>query len=351
MLSLPGLLLVNGKFKEASKLIKTWLNYMNEGLIPNATFDDANDFVYNSVDATLWLFNAIYLYFRYTEDLNFIKEIYPKLQESIQCYIEGTKHNIHVDKKDFLLIQGEPGVQLTWMDAKVNDWVVTPRHGKAVEINGLWYNALMIMAEFAQELDKKDDSKKYRNYAKKVEQNFMDRFWNNEKNCLIDCINENRIDTSIRPNQVVVLSLPFNPVPEGNSRAVLKVVKEKLLTPYGLRTLSPEESDYKNIYEGDPMSRDSAYHQGTVWAWLLGPFISAYAKYFRHQPEFREEILSFLDAFPDHMFCAGLGTISEIFDGDSPHLPKGAISQAWSVAEILRVLFEDVLECCVFREE
>jgi predicted glycogen debranching enzyme len=345
MVSLPGLTLVTGRFHEAAGLIRECLSYLNKGLIPNTILEGSDDPIYNSADATLWLFNATYLYLRYTGDLGLIREIYPKLWESLEWHIKGTRYNIHVDPEDGLLVQGEPGVQLTWMDAKVGDWVVTPRHGKAVEINGLWYNALMSMACFAQALDKEADRTRYLEMAEKVERNFMRRFWNGERRCLFDCVNEERADDSVRPNQVIVMGLPFTPVPREAARAALEVVERELLTPYGLRSLSPQNPSYRGRYQGDQISRDGAYHQGTVWAWLLGPFISSYARYHRGEPGYRERLLSFLEALPDHIFRAGLGTISEIFDGDPPHHPRGCISQAWSIAEVLRVLFEEVAPC------
>lgn len=341
MISLPGLTLVTGRFNEAAELIKTWLSYMDGGLIPNAILENGSDSIYNSVDAALWMFNAVYLYLKYTNDLELIREIYPKLREVLKCYTEGTRYNIYVDAEDGLLMQGEPSVQLTWMDAKVGDWVVTPRHGKAVEINGLWYNALMVMAKFAQIIDERADRAKYFKMAKKVERNFMHTFWNKESQCLFDCISEKKADASIRPNQAIAIGLPFSPLPREAACVVLEVVERELLTPYGLRTLSPKDTSYSGIYQGDQFSRDGAYHQGTVWPWLLGPFISAYSRCHKDEPGYREKILSFLDAFPDHIHSACLGTISEIFDGDHPHHAKGCISQAWSVAEVLRVLLEN----------
>ncbi|MCD6506346.1 amylo-alpha-1,6-glucosidase [Candidatus Poribacteria bacterium] len=345
MISLPGLLLALGRFQEAAELIRGWVGHMSKGLIPNFIPEDGNDPVYNSADATFWLFNAVYLYMSRTGDLELIREIYPILRESIEWHVKGTRYNIHVDPGDGLLVQGEPGVQLTWMDAKVGDWVVTPRYGKAVEINGLWYNALMATSYFAEQLKEETDRRRYREMAERVKGNFMRRFWNGERRCLFDCINEDKVDDSIRPNQVIAMSLPFTPVPLEAACAALEVVERELLTPYGLRTLSPQNSSYRERYQGDQISRDGAYHQGTVWPWLLGPFISAYARCHRHEKGLIERIIRFLEALPDHILQAGVGTISEIFDGDPPHHPRGCISQAWSVAEVLRVLIEEVAAC------
>ena len=344
MIALPGLTLATGRFDLAADLIRSYVKFMERGLIPNSFLEDGRP-IYNSADATLWLFNAVYLYYKLTGDLGLVSEVYPRLKESVEWHIRGTRFNIHVDPDDQLLVQGEPGVQLTWMDAKVGDWVVTPRHGKAVEINALWYNALKVMAELAKALKKRWDRRKFKMMAKRAGRSFMRRFWNREMNCLYDCINGDRGGTSIRPNQVIALALPFTPVPVEVGKAVLDLVERELLTPYGLRSLSPSDPSYKGRYQGDQMERDGAYHQGTVWAWLMGQFISAYIRYHRGEPDLREKVLGFLKGFQNHIREAGVGTISEIFDGDPPHHPRGCISQAWSVSEILRVLIWDLPRC------
>lgn len=345
MVSLPGLLLTPGRFQEAAEVIRRWIGYMSRGLIPNFIPDDGGDPVYNSADATLWLFNAAYLHLIRSGDLDLIREIYPALRESVEWHLRGTRYNIHVDPDDGLLVQGEPGMQLTWMDAKVGDWVITPRHGKAVEINGLWYNALMAMSHFAGRLGEEDDRRRYLRMAERVRGSFTRRFWNGERGCLFDCINGDKADDSIRPNQVIAMALPFSPLSAEAARSALKVVEEELFTPYGLRTLSPQNSSYRGRYQGNRINRDGAYHQGTAWPWLLGPFVSAYARYHRGEEGLKERMIRFFEGLPDHILHAGLGTISEIFDGDPPHHPRGCISQAWSVAEVLRALIEEVAPC------
>lgn len=344
MISLPGLAMATNRLKIAADVLRGYIRMLDRGLIPNCLLEGGGA-IYNSADATLWAFNAVYLYYRSTGNLGLVRELYPKMKESIDWHLRGTRFNIHVDPSDMLLVQGEPGLQLTWMDAKVGDWVVTPRHGKAVEINALWFNALKVMSELAGALGLKGERRRFESMAALVGESFMRRFWNGERGCLYDCVGGGRADGSMRPNQVIALSLPFTPVPKEAGISILKAVERELLTPYGLRTLSPSDPRYRGRYKGDQIERDSAYHQGTVWPWLMGQFISAYIKYRGDEPGALERVLAMLEGFKGHIKETGLGTISEIFDGDPPHHPRGCISQAWSVAEILRAILWELPKC------
>jgi predicted glycogen debranching enzyme len=252
--------------------------------------------------------------------------------------MKGTRYGIRMDPTDGLLAAGVPGVQLTWMDAKIGDWVVTPRQGKAVEINALWYNAMRVMESLSNQLEKKDRAKFYERQADAIQESFNHVFWNAEAGCLYDCIQDVGPDKKIRPNQIFAVSLPFALLRPEQAKAVLRVVEEKLLTPYGLRSLAPEDPEYRNVYAGSPYQRDSAYHQGTVWAWLIGPFVDAYLNAFGESEETCRYLESLSDGLRQHMSQAMLGSISEIFDADPPHAPKGCAAQAWSVAEVLRAV-------------
>ena len=278
---------------------------------------------------------------QYTNDYEFVRgNLYAVLSDIIDWHVRGTRYNIHVDD-DGLLYSGEPGVQLTWMDAKVGDWVVTPRHGKPVEIQALWYNALRVMEQLATKFKDAGAKKKYAAMADKARASFNKTFWNEEAGCLYDVINGEVRDASIRPNQILSVSLTNSMVTSKRARSILSAVERELLTPRGLRTLSPTDANYIGRYEGDPRSRDGAYHQGTVWPWLMGPFITAYVKTFGRKAgqDFADEWLS---QFQGHLNEACLGQVSEIFDGDAPHTPRGCVAQAWSVAELLRAAVEDV---------
>ena len=344
MIALPGLTLVTKRYDIARGILKAFAQYCDRGMIPNRFPEVGEQPDYNTVDASLWFIYAVKKYLDYTSDLGFIKsELFHVLTQIIQYYISGTRHNIHMDE-DSLIYAGEAGTQLTWMDAKIGDLVVTPRRGKAVEINALWYNALRFMESLSLRLGEGAWSVKCSYLAESARRNFNRIFWNHAENCLYDCIDGDCYDAAIRPNQIFAISLPYRLLTEERAEAVLKVVQRELLTPFGLRSLSMKNKGYIGHYGGDQYSRDVAYHQGTVWAWLLGPFITAYINVngrSREAKEFAEGLLSgFLH---DHLWDAGLGTISEIFDGDPPHHPRGCIAQAWSVAEILRAYVEDVM--------
>ncbi|MBI5677591.1 MAG: amylo-alpha-1,6-glucosidase [Planctomycetes bacterium] len=342
MISLPGLTLVQGRFEDAREILLSYAQYVSKGMIPNRFPDYGETPEYNTVDASLWYVQAVYQYLRFAKDLNTIrKDLFGVLKEIVEHYMKGTRFNIHMDS-DGLIYSGVAGVQLTWMDAKVGDWVVTPRIGKAVEINALWYNALKIMSFLAREMDLSNESKDYNNLAQKVSKSFNDAFWFDEGQYLYDYIDGETRSKAIRPNQVLAVSLPYSMLSKKRQRNVVEIVKEHLLTPYGLRSLSPKDNDYIGRYYGNVCERDRAYHQGTVWAWLIGPYISAYAKAYAGNKDALKYIKGLFVPFYEHLFDAGLGTVSEIFDGDPPHTPRGCISQAWSVAEILRAYFEHV---------
>jgi predicted glycogen debranching enzyme len=332
MISLPGICLVTKRFNEAKQILKNFSSFCKNGLIPNCFLEDGTP-IYNSVDASLWFFYSVYKYYKYTNDTEFIKEILPILKEIINFYQKGTDFNIYMDR-DGLIYSGEPSLQLTWMDAKVGDLVITSRDGKAVEIQALWYNALKIMEEFGEDTSK---------LTRKLKVNFIRNFWNKEKEYCYDVIKKDIKDDSLRPNQIFTISLPFSLITGEKAKKIVGVIWKNLYTPYGLRSLSPDSPNFKGKYEGNVFERDSAYHQGTVWVWLLGHFITAYLKVNNYSKIAKLIAKNFLKPFRTHISEAGLGTISEIFDGNPPHLPKGCISQSWSVAEILRAYFEDLL--------
>ena len=342
MIALPGLTLVTGRFDVARGILKTFTQYSDKGMIPNRFPDEGAVPEYNTVDATLWMFHAVYKYLEYTQDSAFVEEhLYEKLVQIVDWHLAGTRYNIHVDE-DGLLTAGDSETQLTWMDAKVDDWVVTPRRGKAVEVNALWYNALKIMESLATQFNDVSRASNYAQLAQKAKQGFKHIFWNEAENCLYDCIYSEEYDASMRPNQIFAVSLPYPLLEREKETSVVEVVQRELLTPFGLRSLSPKDQNYFAHYCGDRFSRDGAYHQGTVWAWLLGAFITAYVKVHDKTPQAQEEARTFIKPFKKHLYEVGLGTISEIFDGNPPHHPRGCISQAWSVAEILRACVEDV---------
>ena len=340
MIALPGLTLSTGRVKEAREILKEFLQSLSQGMLPNNFSDGGGEPGYNTVDATLWLFVALYKYWKASGDLSFIKkEALSPLMDIVDWHQRGTRFGIRVDK-DGLLTAGEPGVQLTWMDAKVGDWVVTPRTGKPVEINALWYNALQILSELCLEAGRKKEGAEYAKTARKVKKSFQDKYWNAETGALYDVLTDSVNDASIRPNQIFALSLPFPLLSKDRAKSVIKVVAERLLTPFGLRSLDSSHPDYRGSYEGDQLSRDGAYHQGTVWSWLLGPYITALVRY--EGPKGKRQAREIISGLMPHLENAGLGTISEIFDGDPPHTPRGCISQAWSVAEVLRVIDEEL---------
>jgi predicted glycogen debranching enzyme len=331
MISLDGLTLCTGRWREAASILRTFSHYVRDGLLPNLFPEGAREALYHTVDATLWYFHAIDRYARVSGDMRLVRELYPVLRDIVAHHVKGTHYNIGVDPADDLIRAGAPGYQLTWMDAKVGDWVVTPRRGKPVEIQALWHNALRLMAGWASDCG--DDPEPYAERAARVAASFERRFWNPQAGYLYDVVDgEHGDDPSCRPNQVFAISLRHPVLARAHWGAVLDVVRAKLLTPYGLRTLSPDHPDYKPTYHGDLRARDAAYHQGTVWPWLIGHFIDAVQKHDGDASTAR----SLLAAFPGHLRDAGIGSISEIFDAQEPYLARGCIAQAWSVAEVLR---------------
>jgi predicted glycogen debranching enzyme len=335
MISLEGLTLVTRRYAEAAAILRTFAYYIRDGLIPNMFPEGEAAGLYHTADATLWFFHAIARYLAYTHDAALLNELLPHLDEIISAHIKGTRFNIRVDPDDGLLIQGAFEYQLTWMDAKVGDWVVTPRRGKAVEINALWYNALCNMAAWHGE---SSADQPYTQRAAQVRESFNRRFWRPDAGYLFDVVDgeagpEPGKDAACRPNQIFAISLPNPVLDPAHWSSVLNVVTEKLLTPVGLRSLAPGEPGYTPKYFGNLWSRDAAYHQGTVWAWLIGPYIDAWLKV---NPGRNADARKFLSGFVTHLKEAGIGTISEIFDAEQPHIPRGCIAQAWSVAEVLR---------------
>lgn len=346
MISLPGLTLVTGRYTEAQGILRAYARTLDRGMLPNRFPDSGEAPEYNSVDATLWMFHAVHEYLRYVGDYDFVRdELYPALGEVISWHEGGTRYGIHLDS-DGLLYAGEPGVQLTWMDARVDHREVTPRRGKPVEIQALWHNALRVMAHLAAVFEDPAASAHYRSLADRARKRFGEIFWNESTGCLYDVIDDSSdgagADASLRPNQIFAVSLPYPLLTREPASRVVDVVEWELLTPYGPRTLSPRDPNYHGRFEGGPSGRDGAYHQGTVWPWLLGPFLTAYIKVNDGSNESRQRADGFLDPLRAHLFDAGLGQISEVFDGDAPHRAGGCIAQAWSVAEVLRTYIEDV---------
>lgn len=336
MISLEGLTLVTGRYSEARHILRTFSNYIWNGLIPNMFPEYDKTGLYHTADATLWFFHALSRYMNFTADRETLRDILPKLVSVIDQHISGTTFNIGVDPVDGLLRQGAEGYQLTWMDAKVGDWVVTPRRGKAVELNALWYNALCLMEKWLLEENDSVSAIRMRAHAERARQSFNARFWNEDKGYLYDVIDGPAgLDDASRPNQILSIALTYPVLDRERWSAIVAHVKEQLLTPVGLRSLSPRHVDYKQNYDGDLHTRDAAYHQGTVWAWLIGPYIDAWIKAY---PDDRMHVSEVLEGFYQHMNEAGIGSISEIFDAEPPYTPRGCIAQAWSVAEVLRCI-------------
>jgi predicted glycogen debranching enzyme len=330
MIALPGLALATGRAEIARRILATFARFVDRGMLPNRFPDAGEAPEYNTVDATLWYFEAIRAYHAVTEDDGLLKELFPVLEEIVQFHHQGTRYGIKVDPADSLLRSGEPGIQLTWMDARVGDWVVTPRSGKAVEINALWYNALRSMADFAKRLGL--PCRSWDELATRTRMGF-DRFWNEYAGYCYDVIDTPDADGgALRPNQIFAVSLAESPLPFERQRQVVDACARHLLTSYGLRSLAPDHPKYQGHHGGDQWHRDTAYHQGTVWAFLLGPFALAHFKVYRDV----EAARSFLSPLAHHLSDYGLGSIAEIFDGDTPFAPRGCIAQAWSVAETLR---------------
>jgi predicted glycogen debranching enzyme len=337
MISLPGLCLVTGRFEDAKKILRAFAAMVSEGMLPNKFSDYGEAPEYNTVDATLWFFHAIHQYYHYTNDKSFVTSIIPVLKDCMDWHYKGTRYNIHVDS-DELLYAGKEGVQLTWMDAKVGDWVVTPRRGKAVEINALWYNALCIMAALLKETGDFKESHNFNERAVRAKTSFNALFWNEAKECLYDFIDGNTKNDDLRPNQIFALSLPFELFNKEKGKKILNKITSRLLTSRGLRSLSHDHADYKPYYNGDRWHRDAAYHQGTVWSFLLGPYVDAIIKL--KGTEGKTEAANIVRNFLHHLNEACVGSVSEIFDAESPHYPKGCVAQAWGVGEILRVSLE-----------
>ena len=335
MISLEGLTLVTGRYREAGNILRTFASYIRDGLIPNLFPEGEHGGLYHTADATMWFFHALWRYRNATGDLETVRALVPKLLDIIDHHLRGTRFNIHVDPKDGLLSQGEEGYQLTWMDAKVDGWVVTPRRGKAVEINALWYNALRITEQFLTDLGDEEAAGTIRGHAGRARTSFNERFWYAEGQYLYDVVDPG--DPALRPNQIIAISADYPVLDEARWPRVVQVVKDALLTPFGLRSLAPSDPNYKPCYDGDLRSRDAAYHQGTVWGWLIGPFVDAWLKV---QPDDRPGASHLLDGFRHTIGKACIGTISEIFDAEPPFQPRGCAAQAWSVAEVLRCLMK-----------
>jgi len=329
MIALPGLTLTTGRPDVAEKILRTYARHVDRGMIPNRFPDQGDTPEYNTVDATLWYVEAIRAYVDATGDTALLRDLFPTLREIVDWHEKGTRYGIQVDPDDGLLRAGTPGVQLTWMDAKVGDWVVTPRIGKPVEVNALWYNALRSLESFAETLGEPADA--FAERADQVEAHF-DRFWDAERGHLRDVIDgPDGDDPSLRPNQLFAVSLPHSPLPAPQQKAVVDICAAHLYTPHGLRSLSPMHSDYVGTYRGDREHRDGAYHQGTVWSWLIGPFVKAHLRVYDDPATAR----SYLAPLRRHLDGHGVGHISEIFDGDAPFTPRGTPAQAWGVAQLL----------------
>ena len=327
---MPGLALGTGRPDLARSVLHALAKFVDQGMLPNNFPESGSPPEYNSVDAALWYFEAVRQYHAETSDLKLVEELFPVLTAIVDWHVHGTRCGIRMDEDDGLLHAGEAGTQLTWMDAKVGDRVITPRIGKPVEVNALWYNALRTMSRFAFALHKPPDD--FVALAERVQKGFV-RFWNEPAGACFDVIDgPDGNDASLRPNQIFAVSLPESPLSAEQRAAVVDLCARRLVTRHGLRTLDPDDTRYCGHYGGSPAERDAAYHQGTAWAWLLGPFVLAHLRVYRDAAR----AFTFLEPMARHLMAAGAGTVSEIFDGDPPHAPRGAIAQAWSVGEILR---------------
>ncbi len=335
MISLTGLLLCTGRYSEARGLLKAFINYAHNGLIPNRFPDHGEAPEYNTADATLWLYYALHNYLTVTNDRSLLKDLFPKLVEIIQWHQQGTAYGIGMDPADGLMRASSPGLQLTWMDAKIGDWVVTPRRGKPVEVNALWYCALACMEKWAADLS--IDAFQYGQLRARVERSFTGRFWYAEGGYLYDVVdvdgNAGKNDASLRPNQLFAASLSHHLLTQAQARSILQQVTDHLLTPMGLRTLSPLDPDYRASFNGPPRQRDSAYHQGAVWPWLLGPYVDVHMRVFHDCTA----VLPLLRPLIRHLWDGCIGTISEVAEPEAPFTPSGCFAQAWSVAEVLRI--------------
>ena len=333
MISLEGLTLATGRYDEAGWVLRTFARHVRNGLIPNLFPEGHTEGLYHTADATLWFFHAIDRYVEVTSDRLTLALLFPTLEQIVDAHLSGTLFGIRVDDHDGLLMQGAPGYQLTWMDAKVDDFVVTPRRGKAVEINALWFNALKLMERWAGQFGP-GRVLEFARRSDQVRRAFNERFWFSDGEYLFDVVDdEGRDDAKFRPNQIFSIALPHAVLARERWEPVVRNVRNRLVTPFGLRSLAPGDPDYKQRYFGDLRSRDAAYHQGTVWAWLAGPFVDAWLKVY---PDDLQGARSALEGFPAHLNDACIGSISEVFDADVPFTPRGCVAQAWSVAEVLR---------------
>jgi predicted glycogen debranching enzyme len=334
MISLEGLTLNTGRFREASDILRTFARYVRDGLIPNMFPDQSTEGLYHTADATLWFFHAAERYTRHTGDTQLIQDLLPIFLDIAERHLEGTHFGIGVDPADGLLRQGAAGYQLTWMDAKVGDWVVTPRRGKAVELNALWFNALRLLEGWCRDTGDGTTAATLARHAERVHESFNRRFWYGQGGYLYDVVDgEGGDDTACRPNQIFAISLDHPVLDSEHWRPVVDTVAARLLTPVGLRSLAPDHPDYQPRYWGDIHARDAAYHQGTVWGWLIGPFIDAWLRCY---PDDRRRARDMLSGLIDHLDEFGVGTLAEIFDAEEPYAPRGCIAQAWTVAEVLR---------------
>jgi predicted glycogen debranching enzyme len=336
MISLEGLTLATGRHAEAGYILRTFLHYVKDGLIPNMFPEGQNEGLYHTADATLWFFHAMDRYVSVTGDHLTLRHAIPTFLSIVEHHLRGTRFNIGVDPADGLLRQGAEGYQLTWMDAKVEGWVVTPRRGKAVELNALFYNALRLLERWLRDAGDEARAVQIGQHAQRTRDSFNARFWNAQTGCLYDVVDgENGDDPAIRPNMLLSISLPNPVLDPARWTSVVEVARRELATPVGLRSLARGHPDYKPNYEGDLRARDAAYHQGTVWGWLAGPFADAWLKVY---PDDKQAVQGLIEGFADHLGEACIGSISEIFDAEEPFTPRGCVAQAWSVAEVLRVL-------------
>lgn len=341
MIALPGLCLATGRYADAKKILLEYTRYVSEGMIPNRFPDAGEDPEYNTIDATLWFFIAIYKYYTYTQDTTFIRTIISTLEDIVHYHYLGTRYGIKVDADDGLLEGGEEGWQLTWMDAKVDGYVVTPRRGKPVEVNALWYNVLCVMEYLCMKTLQDERASYYGGLARKVHLAFQQQYWDEAHGRLFDVVGRAGTSGQNRPNQIFSLSLPFPLLNGEKAVAVFANVTQHLFTPVGLRSLDARDPSFRSHYSGNRWERDTAYHQGTVWSYLLGPYIDALL--FTSNGMGRGQAVQIAQTFLQHLDEAAVGSVSEVFDGSAPHHPKGAVAQAWGVAEILRVIAEHKL--------
>jgi predicted glycogen debranching enzyme len=343
LVALPGLTLATKRFEDARAVLSTMAMYASEGMMPNRLSEDRNDPEYNSVDASLWFFYAVHKYLEYTGDYAFVeRELLSVLTGILHHYTVGTRFNIR-EEPDGLIAFANSDISITWMDVRVEGKPLIQRQGKVVEVNALWYNALKIMAAIAEKLNMGKEADLYNKRAEKTKRSFQKAFWNEEGGCLYDWVDGKQKDATFRPNQILAVSLPYSVLPKTLEKQILGKVDAELLTPFGLRTLSPGDSRYQGVYRGGVETRDNAYHQGSVWAWLIGAYVDAFVKVHGATPETRETCEKIFMCFIEHLRQAGLGTIAEIFDGNPPYHPRGCVSQAWSVGEVLRIYCEKLL--------